>query len=592
MAFAIYGNNPDINEGALRQAELFTRWSKLGPIRWQLFYYVGSSAPPALLDKLEALGARIFRVDGRPEDRTAGFWRHHALLPEFDFYLFRDAVHRLSAREQQAVEEFVNSDADFHFMRDHPTHYAPILPGLWGCSRRGRDRIMHRMPDLVPMEFFRHVNRWLGTHLESNDFPHVDEVWYWRHLWPRARHRALIHSELAVSRFHGRLRTHCFPVPRNAREFVGQGFRATDEAQSQEMLDHLDSLSWAYPRQVRNTHNKPPEKVCVKLACGLGNNIFQMVAGLALAKRLSDRSGCHHSCEMLIPDPIDFSRGYAICETLGGHLRSDQHFRREHMDFGLPDPDDLPAIFPKLLWRDIQFPKAAYPGDLTEITSSQYFKTSRYYEIQGDDRYADPAGDGHFRVVNCHFIPSFYPFPQNNWYPEVLGFREDFDPGANVKHYIHCKYRLSPDSQNDLIGVHIRNDLRVADIHRSDVVPLSWYLDCVDAAAAAAGPGTPILIVSNRVSANHESYDAHSELVENIKRNHPEHPLLISSLEPYYIDFFLLRLCSYLVISCSTFGFGAGLTSHALKAMYVPNSFSDRHFMDGVFPDFCKFLPD
>lgn len=592
VAFSVYGNNTDVNAGAVRQAELFYKWSQEGPVNWTLHYYVGGSVSQTLQDDLENLGARIFPVKGRPEDRTACFWRHHALLPTFDYYLFRNPTYRLGWREQMAVHDFVNSGAEFHFMRDHPAHSAPILPGLWGCSRRGRDRIVNRLPEVVPCDFFQHVNRWLGTALQSNDFPLVDKAWYWRHLWPHTRARALVHNEFASSRFHGRSRTVLFPTPRAPGEYVGQEFDADDQPLSEELQRQVDSLNWTISRFELKSHDTPPEKVCVKLACGLGNNIFQMVAGLALAQRLSDRSGRRYSCEILLPDPIDYSRSYAICETLGGHLRSDQHFRREHMDFGLPELTDLPSIFPNLLWRDLRFPRPLFPGDLTDVTSSQYFETSRYFDIQGDESYADSSRDGHFRVINCHFVPSFYPFPRHNWYPEALRFHKLFEPSPKIYHYIKCKYDLATDGNEALIGVHIRNDLRASDIHRSDHVPFDWYLNCVDAAVAAAGPETPILIVSNKVSANEASRDVHSELVKAITKSHPEHPLLISTEEPYYVDFFLLRRCSHLAISCSTFAFGAGITSPFLKTMFVPNTFSDRHFMDAQFPEFCAFLPD
>ena len=44
----------------------------------------------------------------------------------------RDADSRLSLREKEAVEKWINSDKDFHIMRDHPHHYYPILGGTWG----------------------------------------------------------------------------------------------------------------------------------------------------------------------------------------------------------------------------------------------------------------------------------------------------------------------------------------------------------------------------------------------------------------------------------------------------------------------------
>ena len=38
------------------------------------------------------------------------------------------------SREYAAVSEFIQSDMDFHIMRDHPQHDIQILGGTWGIK--------------------------------------------------------------------------------------------------------------------------------------------------------------------------------------------------------------------------------------------------------------------------------------------------------------------------------------------------------------------------------------------------------------------------------------------------------------------------
>jgi hypothetical protein len=53
---------------------------------------------------------------------------------QVDAYVSRDLDSRLNAREISAVNEWIDSDKDFHFMRDHPYHGTTILGSGWGCK--------------------------------------------------------------------------------------------------------------------------------------------------------------------------------------------------------------------------------------------------------------------------------------------------------------------------------------------------------------------------------------------------------------------------------------------------------------------------
>ena len=46
----------------------------------------------------------------------------------------RDLDSRFSEREKAATEEWLRSNKEFHFMRDHPYHGSVILGGCWGCK--------------------------------------------------------------------------------------------------------------------------------------------------------------------------------------------------------------------------------------------------------------------------------------------------------------------------------------------------------------------------------------------------------------------------------------------------------------------------
>ena len=53
---------------------------------------------------------------------------------QVDLYVSRDLDSRLNERELAAVQEWLDSSKEFHFMRDHPQHGTTILGGVWGCK--------------------------------------------------------------------------------------------------------------------------------------------------------------------------------------------------------------------------------------------------------------------------------------------------------------------------------------------------------------------------------------------------------------------------------------------------------------------------
>ena len=85
----------------------------------------------------------------------------------------RDLDSRISSREFGAVEEWLRSDKDFHFMRDHPQHDVPILGSGWGV-KLGRDEVR---------------NRWKKVWTEAME----DEI-FWKDRFERDFDQMLLHT--------------------------------------------------------------------------------------------------------------------------------------------------------------------------------------------------------------------------------------------------------------------------------------------------------------------------------------------------------------------------------------------------------------
>jgi hypothetical protein len=104
------------------------------------------------------------------------FWRFLAACdPDVDIMISRDADSRLSKREKFAVEEWINSNYQFHIIRDHPYHSVPILGGMWGSKKGLLSNIGNLINDYQKGDFLGVDQDFLGKHI----YPMVEIIlWY------------------------------------------------------------------------------------------------------------------------------------------------------------------------------------------------------------------------------------------------------------------------------------------------------------------------------------------------------------------------------------------------------------------------------
>lgn len=131
ISYSLWGSNPTYTVGAIRNAEIA---KELFP-DWKCIFYCFSTVPSDIIEKLKSFSNVEIRMSHAAGDNRGAFDR---FLPSMDFdvdyYMCRDTDSRLSLREKYAVEAWLDSDKDFHIMRDHPYHGALIMGGMWGVK--------------------------------------------------------------------------------------------------------------------------------------------------------------------------------------------------------------------------------------------------------------------------------------------------------------------------------------------------------------------------------------------------------------------------------------------------------------------------
>jgi hypothetical protein len=202
ISFSLWGDNPKYTVGAIKNAEL----SKTIYPDWICRFYCGKSVPSDIIEKLKSYDNVEIIEMNEDGDWNGMFWRFYA-CEDADVMISRDADSRLNIREKSAVDEWINSDKDFHIMRDHPHHNVLILGGMWGV-RNGL------LKNIIPI-----INEY-----NKGNFWQVDQNFLREKIYPIIKDNSFIHDEFMNFENWGKP----FPIERNNKEFVGDVFDEND----------------------------------------------------------------------------------------------------------------------------------------------------------------------------------------------------------------------------------------------------------------------------------------------------------------------------------------------------------------------------
>jgi hypothetical protein len=193
ISFSLWGDNPIYNVGSIRNAELA---KDIYP-GWICRYYIGKSTPTNTIEKLKTFDNVEIVEMSEEGDWTGMFWRFYpASENDVDVVIVRDCDSRLNQREKDAVDEWLNSDKEFHIMRDHPAHGTEILGGMWG-SKNGVIKNMKQMID---------------EYIKGN-FWQVDQNFLREKIYPIVKNNSLVHDEFFEKQ--------PFPIKREYGRFIG-----------------------------------------------------------------------------------------------------------------------------------------------------------------------------------------------------------------------------------------------------------------------------------------------------------------------------------------------------------------------------------
>jgi len=210
ISFSLWGDIPKYTIGAIKNAD---KSLEVYP-DWICRYYLGKSVPIDIINELiKRKNTEIF-IMNEDGNWNGMFWRFLAADdPTVDVMISRDTDSRVSIREKIAVEDWLNSNKDFHIIRDHPHHLIEILGGMWGA----KNHILNGLSKAI-------------NEYKKGDFWQVDQNFLKEIVYPKIKNYAKVHDEFFEKQL--------LPHKRENFEFIGQVFDENDKPD----LSHTEVL--------------------------------------------------------------------------------------------------------------------------------------------------------------------------------------------------------------------------------------------------------------------------------------------------------------------------------------------------------------
>ncbi|MBM3386568.1 MAG: tetratricopeptide repeat protein [Betaproteobacteria bacterium] len=149
-------------------------------------FHTDSSVPPAVLRRLQALGAQCVPMGETGRQIPATMWRFLAMDdPGADCVLVRDVDALIDAREARSVQDWRASGLPFHIIRDDCCHTELILAGLFGIRSGVLRGIGQRIAQYLQQ---------VGPAVARDRY--ADQLFLRRWIWPTVRAHALTHDRI------------------------------------------------------------------------------------------------------------------------------------------------------------------------------------------------------------------------------------------------------------------------------------------------------------------------------------------------------------------------------------------------------------
>ncbi len=132
ISFGVWGDNPLYTVGIIKNCTQIKSYYS----DWVPWVYYNDTVSQDIVSELIALNVKIIHIAGRINDRINSIWRFQPCFDDsVDLFLSRDCDSRITHREMDLVNKWLQSSKELHIIRDHQYHQKPIMAGMFGIKR-------------------------------------------------------------------------------------------------------------------------------------------------------------------------------------------------------------------------------------------------------------------------------------------------------------------------------------------------------------------------------------------------------------------------------------------------------------------------
>jgi hypothetical protein len=135
ISFCIYGNQKKYCQGLLENLKIMNNDTSNILSNFCAYIYVGNDVPQEYIQQYSEFNfTKIIYTNRIGHDNMIN--RFYAIDDDnVEVMIVRDIDSRLHERDIWCINHFIESQYNFHTIRDHPNHRALVLGGLWGVKK-------------------------------------------------------------------------------------------------------------------------------------------------------------------------------------------------------------------------------------------------------------------------------------------------------------------------------------------------------------------------------------------------------------------------------------------------------------------------
>lgn len=178
ISFSLWGDSEGYLVGGIVNADIALKeWPD-----WTCRFYIGDDVPNCIIEDLNKRENVEVILMEKTEGWNGMFWRFYPCSDsDVDVMISRDSDSRLSIRDKAAVDEWLESDKDFHIIRDNCQHGMPICGGMWGA----RNHILKFMKESIDAY----------SQKESDNNHGIDQKFLKDSVYPVVYEKAFVHDD-------------------------------------------------------------------------------------------------------------------------------------------------------------------------------------------------------------------------------------------------------------------------------------------------------------------------------------------------------------------------------------------------------------